>query len=237
MAKNYGRGQAMRRKGGFSKQLVIAFMGFLSGYLGASVFDLTSLSHWVNTQLLSKYTGQVIPKPATVDVVLPKPKFEFYTLLANQHAPTTEPEATVVPAITTSSPSTEPAASVGEPVAKKSPTSTLVPLKNTTVAVDTHTPKPSVAAELPATPSVATLAKNAYVVQVGSFKRQSEAERIKASLSLKGFMVSVVTVNQQGMRWYRVVIGPFASRPLAEKAQSSVARTEHIIGMIRKMDA
>lgn len=75
-----------------------------------------------------------------------------------------------------------------------------------------------------------------FWLQMASFHNQREAERMKASLVLKGFNVRLMKVAQQQNTWYRVMIGPYASRHQAEKIQLTVARNEHIKGMIRKMD-
>ena len=79
--------------------------------------------------------------------------------------------------------------------------------------------------------------KDAYLVQIASFKSNQEAERMKAVLSIKGFRVNIAMVTQQQIQWYRVNLGPFSSRTQAEQARVSIARSEHIIGMVRKMDA
>ncbi len=51
-----------------------------------------------------------------------------------------------------------------------------------------------------------------YLLQAGSFQQQADAERLKAQLALLGVSARIqpVTINHQ--RWYRVRIGPLASR-------------------------
>jgi cell division protein FtsN len=78
---------------------------------------------------------------------------------------------------------------------------------------------------------------DAYLVQVGSFRNMREAERMKAMLVMKGFDVHIASAIQQHVNWYRVIIGPFSSRIEAQQAQGAFARREHVMGMIRKMDA
>lgn len=81
---------------------------FLSGYLAATVFDFASLSRWVTNNLLTKHAKQQIASPVAKkekEPELPKPKFEFYTLLAKDRVPvapstpakviTTQPETPV----------------------------------------------------------------------------------------------------------------------------------------------
>lgn len=216
MAKDYGKRNSARHRGGASKQLLLSLMCFLLGYLSASVFDFTSLSNWVNTHILAQHTTPAAIKPAPLQAQLPKPKFEFYTLLASEHKDPIVPVVTAAPvavATTTTIPSGLPA--------KNSPVA--VPLSNV--------------APVKQSPNQVVTSKDAYLVQIAAFKSKPEAEKMKASLTLKGFMVNIAIVNQQNTSWYRVSIGPFSSRTQALQAQGAVARSEHIIGMIRKMDA
>ena len=225
MAKGYGRKNVTPHRGGASKQLLVVLVCFLLGYLSASVFDFTSVSGWVNTQLFAQHSAQI--KPVKEQARLPKPKFEFYTLLASEHAQ-----------------SKEQVASTGGLVAAPQPVPTQIPSMN--VPTVRNKPEPSILANvvdgvskpLPAqaAPSPA-VRKDSYLVQMASFKSRQEAERMKASLTLKGFAVNIATVTQQQVTWYRVVVGPFATRPQAEKIRVSIARSEHIVGMIRKMNA
>lgn len=217
MAKSYGRKNPTPHRGSVLKQLLVVLGCFLLGYLSASVFDFTSVSGWVNTQLVQR-SGQGKTKPIQ-QAQLPKPKFEFYTLLASEHTQVSGPGPNPAPTV----PAPQVVAQippVGVPLAKNAPV--------------------SVATEVPPKPlpsQQATINKDGYLVQIGSFKSRQEAERMKASLTLKGFAVNIAQVNQQQTNWYRVVIGPFASRSLAEKARTSLARSERIVGMIRKMNA
>ena len=225
MAKNYGKRNSARRSGSVSKQLLLALVCFLFGYLSASVFDFASLTNWVNTQLLAQHTAPAAKNVVPQQAQLPKPKFEFYTLLANerneagpQAAPVTPAAPVVVAQATTTAATTTPV----NPLTTKSPP-VAVPLGNAVPAKELS--------------NQLVTAKEAYLVQVAAFKSKQEAERMKAALSLKGFLVNVAIVNQQKTSWYRVSIGPFTSKTQAQQAQVAVARSEHIVGMIRKMDA
>lgn len=223
MAKDYGRKTAVRHKISWSKQLLLVLVCFLLGYLSASVFDFTSLNGWVNTQLAQH---QVISKPAPQQAQLPKPKFEFYTLLTNERVQPSTPQVANTATAPRSVPSSvqsvvQSAAVAAETVAKIKPQSVAAAVVNAKpVAVTTG-----------------TINKNAYLIQVASFKVKNEAERMKASLAIKGFPVSIAMINQQQITWYRVVLGPYASRPEAEKARMFIAKSERIVGMIRRMDA
>lgn len=243
MAKDYGkRNSARQNRGSVSKQLLLILVCFLCGYLSASFFDYTTISNWVNTQLAQQ--GVVIPtKPAVKEAQLPKPKFEFYTLLANENnnptAPTSNGAVTAAPSNTT--------AAINTASKTQTPTSTMAKAGTTSTSVNpgnlAATKTLAVAASAATlevskqTVPKAVADKGNYLVQVAAFKSRQEAERMKGSLVLKGFEVSILTVTQQNMSWYRVNIGPFPSKVLAQKAQGEIARREHIVGMIRRMDA
>ena len=216
MARDYGRRPSKRNSSSISKQLLLVLVCFLFGYLSASIFDFTSLSSWVNSQLLAQHTVPTATKTAPQQAQLPKPKFEFYTLLASEHAVTKGPAPSSAQVVTKSQPGSSP------PVAQVAQVASVATVASV---------KPS------SSSSPVVTNKEAYLVQIGSFKSEQEAERMKAALTLKGFVVNVSAVTQQKTNWYRVTIGPFASRAQAISAQLSVARSEHITGMIRKMDA
>ncbi len=213
MARAYGKRQSVRRQGGASKQVLLVFISFLLGYMGSSVLDVNQLGAWISAQWAS--SGKKTPSPVVARADLPKPKFEFYTLLAKESRVTSLQEGSAA-----------------------APPSAVVPVVPPPLAAQLKTTPPLVAV-VAAKPVIVPIApvKGAYLVQVAAFKRQQDAEKLKAALSLKGFSVHVTAFNQQHSTWYRVSMGPFASRPLAVKMQGAVARSEHIVGMIRKMDA
>lgn len=227
MAKDYGRRRQTRQKSSMPKQLFWLLASFLSGYLAATVFDFTSLSSWVNANILAKHKGT---KPgaevAVKEPELPKPKFEFYTLLAKDRstpvAPAQPKPATVAQQVKPQAPQ-QPVA-VAQQAAVPAATS---PQQAANAVVVTES-KPV---------AVANSSRESYLIQIAAFKNRSDAEHLKASLTLKGFDVSVAATVQQQVSWYRVIVGPFGSRAAAEKAQLNLAQNERIKGMIRKMDA
>lgn len=62
-----------------------------------------------------------------------------------------------------------------------------------------------------APPQPLTLAPgNAYLLQVGSFRSEAQAEDTRGRLALLGFEASIhESTDQNGTRWYRVRIGPY----------------------------
>jgi cell division protein FtsN len=75
-----------------------------------------------------------------------------------------------------------------------------------------------------------------YIVQLASFQRQEDADRLKASLAMSGFEVKIHSVLQQNVIWYRVVLGPFVNRMDAQQMQTLVSRKQRIAGIVRKLD-
>jgi cell division protein FtsN len=175
---------------------------------------------WLNTQVLAQHTTPPVAKPIAQPAPLSKPKFEFYTLLTNDHGGTNTASATHTASATAISPSSLPSTPTGpiDLTLNKVATRSQDAEKKTTIGSDNPH-------------------KNAFLVQLGSFKSKQEAERIKASLSLKGFSITVAAVSQKNITWYRVMTGPYSSRIEAEKAQISIAKSERMVGMIRRMDA
>ena len=49
-----------------------------------------------------------------------------------------------------------------------------------------------------------------YVLQAGSFKNRSDAEKLKASLALLGFEANIQSVTVNSVPWHRVRIGPYS---------------------------
>ena len=73
-----------------------------------------------------------------------------------------------------------------------------------------------------------------FMVQLAAFNNQAEAERMRASLALKGVSTQVIAGEQGAHQWYRVIAGPFGNREEAVAAQNAIIKKEGIRGMIRK---
>ncbi len=61
--------------------------------------------------------------------------------------------------------------------------------------------------------------KDFYTIQVGSYRNQSNAQKMAADLKAKGFEVSIVEAQVLGNTYYRVWVGQFPT-PDAAKAQA-----------------
>ena len=244
MARDYSKKRIVRRQKRSMKQLVVMLAVFLTGYLSATIFDLTSVSSWISRQ-----TG-VPTTPVVKDVAhktaLPKPKFEFYTILAKdgRAAPRSDAKnedlstAKIAQKVETAA-SEPPAAPTGIPksgppiqVIKQDAVTMTKPAPNTP---KTPLPAPNLNPQEALAPTSSNDTAEHYVVQVAAFKNRQDADRLKANFALKGLDAVVVLVNQQNNTWYRVMLGPFVSRDEAMRIQGVVSRTEHINGMVRRV--
>jgi cell division protein FtsN len=231
MAKDYERRRSGRQKSSTSKQFFWLLTSFLCGYLTATIFDFTSLSNWVHKNILAKEPLPAAKITATEDS-LPKPKFEFYTLLTKDHGSEVSRPALAMPAKPATPPQT---ASAEKTSIAMSSAQTHVSSAGTEGPNQSMHSPPAVMEAKSVT--VINSSKESYVVQMASFKKRQEAERLKASLTLKGFDVAIVIAPPLQGGWFRVISGPYSSRMEAEKVQLAVARTQHIRGMVRKFDA
>jgi cell division protein FtsN len=234
MAREYGSRRPARRSNSAPKQLLIVAVTFLIGYFTASIFDINALSHWMNTQVLASHEVKKQElKSHTQHAQAPaKPKFEFYTLLANDKRVGVAQNNTPHPTTTAPGPSTQVQTASSTVVTGVTTATHSVPNKSSQGAVTSlkHAPV-QVAEGKPLAPGNSS--NKGYLVQVASFKMRKDAEHMKGLLTLKGFDVNVVPVSQPQGNWFRVVIGPYANRGLAQKAQVTLAKTERLHGMVR----
>ena len=66
-----------------------------------------------------------------------------------------------------------------------------------------------------------------YLLQLGSFRRRADAERVKAEVAFLGAHARVTKVRVGGNDYYRVRIGPIEGRKAMEKARQRL-REHHI---------
>jgi len=227
MARDYGNKRPARRSSGAPQQFLVIVVTFVFGYLTASVFDINTVSHWLNTQVLAGHEQN--PNPVKSESqhsqIPPKPKFEFYTLLANEKNAGVQANANP----TTTHAVTRPVSATATTSAQVN-NSTAVAAVSSVKAVTTNNTQTVKVADAKAVTS--TAANKPYMVQVAAFKARPDAEHMKGMLILKGFDVNVVQISNPQGNWFRVVTGPYANRTLAQKAQVNLARNEHLRGMI-----
>lgn len=202
---------------------------FVVGYLSASFIDVRQLMAWVNAQTAANNSLNSTRQVAQQNSQLPKPKLEFYTLLTANHVASATPQAAthnqtaVVP---------QPLNKASEVAAAKTKTglAPMTPAAVTKIIAQStkKLPIPRVTQPL--------VNKLNYAIQVAAFRTRQDAEQMKASLLLKGFEANVQAIASGRVTWFRVMVGPFASRELAIKTQTVLSRRERVSGMIRQMN-
>ncbi|MCC5792121.1 MAG: SPOR domain-containing protein [Legionellaceae bacterium] len=189
-------------------------LAFVTGYITANVFDAESLGHWLE-QSVAKWRGSTTKQAehtqaSAHQAALPKPKFEFYTLLAQEQprpgTPQHLPKTQVLPSAE--------AYELAKAIQKQTQIQEATPLA----------------------PLHKTAKRQQYEIQLASYHKKEEAQRLQAHLLLQDYEVHIQEFHRDNSHWFRVMIGPYSSRRAAEKAQLSLAHSEHIMGIIRRQE-
>ncbi|WP_248795929.1 MULTISPECIES: SPOR domain-containing protein [unclassified Pseudomonas] len=140
-----------------------------------------------------------------------KPKYDFYTLLPESEV-IVPPEA--VPEKTLPTPQTVP-----------TPTTPVTPAE--AAKIDTARAQAALSGITPPPPPPVAAAKPAAVtqffLQAGSFRKEADADKVRAQVILLGQSVSVESGTVKDETWYRVLVGPFSNREQLTKAQKQLA--------------
>ena len=136
-----------------------------------------------------------------------KPKYDFYTLLPESEV-IVPPEA--VPEKTLPTPQTAPLAPVTPAEAAKIDTA------RAQAALSGITPPP-------APPVVKAAPVTKFFLQAGSFRKQADAEKVRAQIILLGQTATVEAGTVKDETWYRVLVGPFSNREQLTVAQKQLA--------------
>lgn len=103
------------------------------------------------------------------------------------------------------------------------------------VVVEEAKPPIEVAPIAPNNPSVAPASTvGTYIVQVASVRAMNDAETLKAKLILLGFDAKVQPGLAHGITWYRVSIGPIATKDDALAVQTNL-RKNNIDSLVKKV--
>ncbi|MDD0973639.1 SPOR domain-containing protein [Pseudomonas fontis] len=133
-----------------------------------------------------------------------KPKYDFYTLLPESEVivpPEAVPEKTPpVPA----QPPVTPAEAAKIDTARAQ------------AALSGQTPPP-------APPVIKPAATTQFFLQAGSFRKQADADKVRAQIILLGQAVQVESGTVKEETWYRVLVGPFSNRDQLTVAQKQLA--------------
>jgi len=82
------------------------------------------------------------------------------------------------------------------------------------------------------TSATKSAAAKEYLLQAGSFRKQDEAEALRAELILAGLAATTSEVRLVGEdRWFRVLVGPYTSPRETRKAMSAL-RTKEISALV-----
>jgi cell division protein FtsN len=68
------------------------------------------------------------------------------------------------------------------------------------------------------------LSDKRYLMQCGSFRVKAQAEQMKAKIAFQGLEAQVRPSDNSSGRWHRVILGPYASKRLAETHRHSLQR-------------
>ena len=144
-----------------------------------------------------------------------KPKYDFYTLLPESEV-IVPPEA--VPEKTLPTPQTAPVV----------PTTPVTPAEAAKIdtaraqaALAGITPPPAPPVAQPQVAKAAPVTK--FFLQAGSFRKQTDADKVRAQIILLGQSVSVESGTVKDETWYRVLVGPFSNREQLTTAQKQLA--------------
>lgn len=140
---------------------------------------------------------QAKPKPQGEQP--PKPKYDFYTLL---------PESEVILPPETKEPEAPAKAVTPEQAAKLDEERALAALSG-------QVPPPP--------PTVAKAPVTQFFLQAGSFRKQVEADKVRAQIILLGQDVRVERVTVREEPWFRVLVGPFTTHEQLNLAQKTLA--------------
>ncbi|MQT25812.1 SPOR domain-containing protein [Pseudomonas helleri] len=136
-----------------------------------------------------------------------KPKYDFYTLLPESEV-IVPPDA--VPEKTPPTPQTAPVVPVTPAEAAKIDTA------RAQAALSGVTPPP-------APPVIKAAPVTKFFLQAGSFRKQADAERVRAQIILLGQTATVEAGTVKDETWYRVLVGPFTNRDQLTVAQKQLA--------------
>lgn len=228
MVKQYRRKKSAYRGVSVQRTLMLVVLSFFSGYLIASFVDIGQLSAWFDS--LGTQSSQLVSAPQLAhNNPVAKPKLEFYTILTTNHSAASVP-APPLPTVAAAKTSSASVATISHGA-----TSSTVPHSTARLEI-----KPQPQSQLPIQTKPVMqkeiAGRQGYTIQVAALRVRQDAERMKASLLMKGFEVNIASVASNGVIWYRVMVGTFASRAQAERTQSILAHRERVSGIIRKME-
>lgn len=158
-----------------------------------------------------------------------KPRFDFYKILPGIDEPEVDQasrkadERPVQPPVSAKIPesSPKPVEIVRQPA--PSPNISLVETPRQSAAIQPRS-IPAEPIQQPVAPQIkSTSAKEKFFLQAGSFRKNDDAENLKARLALLGILASVQPIDlaEKGT-WYRVRVGPFTKKEDVDETSASL---------------
>lgn len=97
-----------------------------------------------------------------------------------------------------------------------------------------QTPEPELPAPAESTPAPATetAAVPAWVIQLGSFSKQENAETLEKKLREAGYPAFIEPLQQDGKKSYRVRVGPEVMRTEADKLRDQINKRFELNGIV-----
>jgi len=198
MSRDYRRRAEPRSRRSTPGWMLFA-VGFIAGAFSIGLAwvklgpaELKALTTSLQTAAKPQAAAKVEEAPKHAGV--PKPQFQFYSLLPEREVMVSEDEVDRRAKASSSVPSPRPApvSPPGAPVA---------------------------ATEAPPAPPAAP-ADEVLMLQVAAFKARSDAESLKAQLALKGMQAGIESANIKGESYHRVRLGPYRSIEQLQSARS-----------------
>ena len=170
----------------------------------------------------SKKTASERPQPSTPTTTPQpvKPKYDFYTLLPESQV---EVPAGAIPE--EQKPSTAPVPLTPEQEAERA-LALLEGREPPKITPPVATPEADKAAtDKAAAPAEAAKAvpSTQFFLQAGSFRNQSDADKLRAQIILLGQNVQIESGKVREETWHRVLVGPYGSREQLAAAQKQLA--------------
>lgn len=145
------------------------------------------------------------PQPQTPQEPV-KPKYDFYTLL---------PESEVIVPPDALPPADAPKPPEQKPVTPEEAAKIDAARAEAALNGQTPPPPPVVVAKAPVTTQ--------FFLQAGSFRKREDADKVRAQILLLGQNVQVESGKVREENWFRVLVGPYASREQLASAQKQLA--------------
>jgi cell division septation protein DedD len=82
------------------------------------------------------------------------------------------------------------------------------------------------------TPSPYTLKTIRYILQLGSFSTQEDAQNFQQKLKNKGIISTISFIQKENVKWYRVQMGPFLTTQTAQAKYYELQHKEKIHSII-----